>query len=172
MEAKTLCDSVSLFDPGKLLPNFKNFLFFFHSSYFFDSVIQLLLFVRSYFAFSFVSSGFKNSLMSSSHLLLGLPTSLRVLILLSSPGCQSKIFLVHLSSGKDAFLLAIRHFSLLCVSIQHGIFSSFHVFFSFFGASLDVLFNPIFFFFGGVNCSVYFLLEGHFTVLIFVGVLM
>ena len=124
--SKTLCDSVSLFDPGKLLPKFYElFFFFFHSSYLFASVIQLLLFVRSYFVFSFVSSGFKYSLLSSSHLLLGLPTGLRVLILLSSPGCQSKICLVHLSSGKETILLAIRHFSLLCVSIQHGIFCFF-----------------------------------------------
>ena len=36
--------------------------------------------------FSFVSSVFGNSLESSSHLLLGLPTCLRVLMLLSSPG--------------------------------------------------------------------------------------
>ena len=83
---------VSLFDPGKSLPNFKNFSsFFFHSSFFFASVIQLLLFVRSHFSLPFLSCGFKNSL-SSSHLLLGLPTGLRVLILLSCPGCQSKIF--------------------------------------------------------------------------------
>ena len=108
--------------------------------------------------------------MSSSHLLLGRPTSLRVLILLSNPGCQSKIFLVHLSSGKETILLAIRHFSLLCVSNPARYLHFLHVFFSFFGASLDVC-NPIFFFFGGVNCFVNFLMKGHFTVLIFVGVL-
>ena len=102
-----------------------NFSCFFQTSYFFASIIQLLLFVRSYLVFSFVSSGFKNSLMSSSHLFWCLPTGLRVLLLLSRPGCQSKIYLVHLSSGKDTILLAIRHFSLLSVSIQHGNFCFF-----------------------------------------------
>ena len=72
--------------------------------------------------FLLCSSGFRNSLRSSSHLLLGLPTCLRVSMLLSSPGCQSKTLLVHLFSGREAILLAIRHFSLQCVSIQHGIF--------------------------------------------------
>ena len=32
-----------------------------------------------------------------------------------------EICLVHFSFGREAILLAIRHFSLLCVSIQHGI---------------------------------------------------
>ena len=84
---------------------------------------------------SFTSSGFVNSLISSSHLLFGLPTSLLVLILLSSPGCQSKFFLVHLSFCREANLLAIRHFSLLCVSIRHGIF----IFFMCSSASLVLL---------------------------------
>ena len=75
---------------------------------FFASVIQLFLFVRSYlfpsFFCPFVSPGlFFNSLMSSSHLLLDLPTNLLVLILLSRPGCQSKILLVHLSYGRNVF---------------------------------------------------------------------
>ena len=38
------------------------------------------------------------------------------------PGCQSKTLLVHLFSGREAILLAIRQFSLLCVSIQQRIF--------------------------------------------------
>ena len=99
----------------------KNFLFP-PISCIFASVIQLLLFLRSYIVLSFTSPGFRNSLMSSSHLLLVLPTSLLVLILLSRPGCQSKILLVHLSFGRNAILLAIRHFSLLCISIQQSIF--------------------------------------------------
>ena len=45
-------------------------------------------------------------------------------MLLSSPGCQSKILLVHLFSGRETILLAIRHFSLLCVSIQVNPYSS------------------------------------------------
>ena len=68
----------------------------FHSWYFFASIIQLLLFMRSYFVFSCVSSVFKNSLKSSSHLFLGRPTCLRVLMLLTSSGCQSKTLVVHL----------------------------------------------------------------------------
>ena len=54
--------------------------------------------------------------------LVGLPTSLLVLIQLWSPVCQSKIFLVHLSSGRVKILFAILHLSLLCISIQHGNF--------------------------------------------------
>ena len=50
--------------------NFSSFSF--HSLYF-SSITQLLMFVRSYSILSFVSLGFMNSLMSSSHLLLGLP---------------------------------------------------------------------------------------------------
>ena len=73
--------------------------------------------------------------MSSSHLLLGLPTILLVLILLSSPGCQVKILMVHLSSGRDVILLVIRLFSLLCISVQHGIF----IFFMQSSASLVLL---------------------------------
>ena len=109
--------------------------FSFHSLSFFASVIQLLLFMRSYFLSSFVSPVLLSSLMSSSHLLSGLPTNLLVLILLSRPGCQLKILLVHLSFGRNAILLAIRHFILLCVSIQKGIF----IFFIYSSASLVLL---------------------------------
>ena len=54
-----------------------------------------------------------NSLKSSSHLLLGLPTCLLVLMLVSRPGCQLKTLLFHLFSGKEMILRAIRHFCLL-----------------------------------------------------------
>ena len=43
---------------------------------------------------SFVSSRLTKSWMSSSHPFFGLPTGLLVLILLTEPGCQSKILLV------------------------------------------------------------------------------
>ena len=66
-----------------------------------------------------------NPLRSSSHFLLGLPINLLVLILLSRSGCQSNILLVHLSFGRSVLLFVIRHFSLLCVSIQQGIFAFF-----------------------------------------------
>ena len=106
--------------------------------------------------------------MSSSHLLLGLPTILRVLILLSSPGCQSKIFLVHLSSGREQFFLPFAT-SVFCV-FQSNMVSSFsHVFLCFFGTPFDV-FNPVFFF-GRVNCFINVILEGHITVVIFVRIL-
>ena len=91
-----------------------------------------------------------NSLRSSSHLLLGLPTCLLVLMLLSSPGCQSKTLLVHLFSGREMILRAIRHFrSSVCFN-PVCFFLFFHVFFSLFGAPFDV-FDPIFFVFSGVN---------------------
>ena len=60
-----------------------------------------------------------NSLRSSSHLLLGLPTCLLAFLLLSSPGCQLNTLLFHLFVGRVMILLAIRHFCLLCTSIQH-----------------------------------------------------
>ena len=63
-----------------------------------------------------------NSLRSSSHLLLGLPTCLLVLMLVSRPGCQLKTLQAHLFSGREMILRAIRHFCLLCVSIQQVIF--------------------------------------------------
>ena len=134
---KTLWAVVLHIDPRNFLPIFHNLFFFFFPFfvYFYASIIQLLLFVRSYFLPSFVSPGFVNSLMSSSHLLLGLPTNLLVLMLLSSPGFQSKICLVNLSFGRDAILLVIRHFSLLCVSTQKSIF----IFFMYSSASLVLL---------------------------------
>ena len=155
------------FSIQEMLPNLHELFFFsFHSWYFFASIIQVLLFMRSYFVFSCISSVFRNSLKSSSHLFVGLPTCLWVLMLLSSPGCQSNTLLVHLFSGRETILLAIRHFSLLCISIQHGILC-FHMFFSLFGASFDV-FDPIFFIFSGVNVFFGILLETHIAVLVFV----
>ena len=150
----------------QIFTNFHSFSF--HSEYFFASIIQVLLFMRSYFVFFCVSSVFWFSLKSSSHLFLGLPACLQVLMLLSSPGCQSKTLLVHLFLRRETSLLAIRHFSLLCISIQHGI-SCFllQMFFSLFGAAFDV-FDPIFFFFSGVNFLFDILLEGHIAVLVLV----
>ena len=75
----------------------------------------------------------KNPLMSSSHLRLGLPTGLRVLILLSSPGCQSKIFLVHLFLPFST--------SIFCAVQSSKVLHFLHVFFGFLGTSFDV-FNP------------------------------
>ena len=83
----------------------------------FASVIQLLLFMRSCLFPSFASPGFVNSLMSSSHLLLGLPTNLIVLIWLSSPGCQSKFFW-------SIFLLAGRLFYLPFATSVFCVFQS------------------------------------------------
>ena len=55
------------------------------------------------------------------HLLLGLPTCLLALMLLSSPGCQLKTLLFHLFAGRVMILRAIRHVCLLCISVQHFI---------------------------------------------------
>ena len=41
------------------------------------------------------------------------------------PGFHSAAFLAHLSFGSDAILIAKRHFMLLCVSNQRGIFAVF-----------------------------------------------
>ena len=70
------------------------------------------------------SSSLKNSLISSSHLLLGLPNALYVLYLEMSSGFHSAALTIHLSVGRDAILSAILHFCLLCVLIQHRIFAS------------------------------------------------
>ena len=86
----------------------------------FASVIQLLLFMKSCLVPSFASPGFVNSLSSSSHLLLGLPTNLLVLIWLSSPRCQSKfVWSIFLLVGRLFYLPFAT--SVFCVSIQHGI---------------------------------------------------
>ena len=47
---------------------------------------------------------------------------LLVLMLVSRPGCQLKTLLFHLFPGREMILRAIRHFCLLCVSIQQVIF--------------------------------------------------
>ena len=98
------------FRPKEMLLYLHNCFFFsFHSLYFAASVIHPLLFMRSYFVFSCVSSGFKNSLRSSSNLLLGLPTCLRVLMLVSSLGCQSKI-LCHSPRQSSVFQSSMEFF--------------------------------------------------------------
>ena len=78
---------------------------------------------------------------------LGLPTDLFVPILLSGQGFLSIILLVHRSCGEIAILIAILHFSLLCVSIQRGSFTFFHVIFGFFRAPFDDFYPFLFFFF-------------------------
>ena len=95
----------------------------------------MLLFSKSLPFASFVSSGLKNSLMSSSHLFLGLPTDQFVSILLSRPGFHLILLLVHLSLGRDAILSGILHFIFLCVSIQQGMF----IFFICYSASFVLL---------------------------------
>ena len=147
--------------PYQIFENFSSF-----SVHFFISSIQLLLFLRSYKSFSCPSSIFMNSLRLSPHLLLGLPACLLVLLLVSSAGCQSTILLVYIFSGRETILRAIRHFNLLCVSIQQGISCFIHMFFGFFGASLDV-FDPVFFIFSGVYFFIDLFLKRYVAVLIF-----
>ena len=75
-----------------------------------------------FFSFPFVvsvSSSF------SSHLFFGLFISMSVWCLVLRPGFHFAAFFVHRSSNCDATLIAKRHFILLCVSIQHGIFAVF-----------------------------------------------
>ena len=72
-----------------------------------------------------VSSGLRNSLISSSLLFFGLPTGLFVWYLVLRPGFHVAAFFLHSSSGGDAILTARRHFILLCDSIQHGILAVF-----------------------------------------------
>ena len=106
-------------NPCQIFENFSSFSFHFVKSS--NSSIQLLLFFRSYLSFSCPSLDFMNSLRSSSHLLFGLPTCLLALMLLSSPGCQLNTHRFHLCTGRVMILLAMRHFNLLCISIQHFI---------------------------------------------------
>ena len=91
----------------------------------FATLIHVSLFLISLPFISSVSSGLRNSLISSSHLFFGLPTGLYVWCLMLRLGFHSTAFFAHLSFGSDAILVAKRHFALLCVSIQHGILASF-----------------------------------------------
>ena len=76
--------------------------------------------------FLFCLSNFlKKSWISSSHLFLGLPTGLFVLMSVVRLGFDSDAFLDHRSSGRGTILIANLHFIFLCVSIQHGIFAAF-----------------------------------------------
>ena len=58
------------------------------------------------------SSSSRNSLISSSHILLGLPIVLYVLYLELSSRFHSATFTIHLSLGRDAILSASLHFVL------------------------------------------------------------
>ena len=101
------------------------FLFFINFTRSFAAQIHVSLFLVSLPFFASVSSGLRKSLISSSHLFLGLPTTLHVLILALRPGFHSAGFFAHLFSGNDAILIASRHSILLCVSIQHGMLAFF-----------------------------------------------
>ena len=83
----------------------------------FDS-INVSQFFKSFPLDSSDSSCLKKSLISSSHLFLGLPTNLFVLTLLMRPGFHSAAFLDHRSSAEDAIHIAFLHFIFLCASIQ------------------------------------------------------
>ena len=92
-KGKTLCAVVSRIDPRKSLPIFHKLFFVFFPFFVFFCLHHPAVVVREIVLYSFFFSlGFMNSLMSSSHLLLGLPTNLLVLFLLSSPGSQSIFF--------------------------------------------------------------------------------
>ena len=98
---------------------------FFHFSCFLCLVYPCVIVLKIVsLSFSFFSSS-RNSLISSSHLFLGLPTGRFVLMLVSSQGFHSAPFLDHRSSVHDAILIASLHFTFLCVSIQQVIFAFF-----------------------------------------------
>ena len=121
-------------------------LFIFHD--FLPLLIHVSLFFISLPFVVSVSSGLRNSLISSSHLFFGLPTSLFAWYLVLRPGFHFAAFFVHRSSGSNAILIARRHFILLCASIQHGIWliSSFQ----WLSLCFFHVFNPFFLF--NFNC--------------------
>ena len=65
--------------------------------------------------FSVSATKLRNSLMSSSHLLLGLPIALLVLYFKLNSGFHSAAFINHLSLGDVAILSASLFFLLLCL---------------------------------------------------------
>ena len=85
---------------------------------------QVSLFFKSLPLHCSVSSRLTNRLMSSSHLILGLPTLLFVRVVALSLGFNLVAFFVHLSSACDAILTVNFYFGFLCVSIQHGILAA------------------------------------------------
>ena len=89
-----------------------------HLSRFFTTFIQVSLSLISLLFVSSVSSGFRKSYISSSHLFFffGRPTVLFFRWLVLRLGFHFAAFFVHLSTGSAA----IRHFILLYVSIQQG----------------------------------------------------
>ena len=91
-------------------------------SYFFAGRIHVSLFFKSFPVDSSDSSGFRNSLIASSHLCHRLLTGLFFLMLLSRPGFHSFTVFDHRSSGSDAVLNAILNFILKWIFIHHGIF--------------------------------------------------
>ena len=93
---------------------------------------------------AFDSCGFRNSLMSSSHLFRDLPTDLLVLMLLSRPRFHSVNFFDHRSSGRVAILNAILHFILPCLYPAWNP-RPVHLILRFFCTSVDI-FDPSFFF--------------------------
>ena len=96
--------------------------FIFHISCFFACNINVsFLFGRFLLPLQF-PLGLKKSLISSSHLFLGLPSGLFVLMSVLRPGFHSDVFLDHRSSGRDTSLIANLHSIFLCVSIQHAAF--------------------------------------------------
>ena len=91
----------------------------FHIVRFFATLIHVSLFFISLPSASSVYSGLRKAFNSSSHLLFGVPTGLYVWCLMLGPEFHCA------ASGSGAFLIAKRHFILLCVSIQHGILAAF-----------------------------------------------
>ena len=122
----------------------------------FAALIHDLYSLSVEFSVSFFSS-LRNSLISSSHLLLGLPVALYVLYLELSSGFHSAAFTIHFSFGRDA-ILSLDPTSNLRV---------FHLISDFVCASFYV-FNPVFFDLGCINFIIGIVFEGDVAVLLVV----
>ena len=92
------------------------FRFFSILSVFLAALIRVELFSMSVPLFSSVSWFLTNTFMSSSHLFVGLPAPLRVLVVVIRPGFNSAAHLVHLSSLCAASLVAERRLIFLGAS--------------------------------------------------------
>ena len=163
---KTLRQDVELFGPKtpyQMFENFSSFSFLFFVIFYFVHPAVVILQIIFVFILSF---SFHEFLRSSSHLLLGLPTCLLALTLVSSPGCQLNTLLFHLFTGWVMILRAIRHFCLLGISIQHFILC-----FSMCSSASFVIFL-MYSIQSSSNFFIGVLLERHIAVLVFVRVLL
>ena len=150
---KSLKGQVWLFGPDDCYQIFmKLSSFSFQSLYFVASIIQLLLFIRSYFSFPAFFLFFE---IRWDRPPIFFCVSLLVFVFwckcLAQDASQILFWSIFYQVGR-LFFLAIRNFNLPCVSIKHGI----HCFSIFYSVSLIFFFfwkkcfDPFFFIFSGV----------------------